>query len=488
MGEHGDQRPADLAGTWAHGPYATPTGPATWVPPLVPRKRPHRGPWLTAAALVVVLLVGGALFLSLRDDPVVLDGRYVIEPEAVLADADEALAGYVEERNGVRSDDSRCWFEGQDAEGDDVRSALLCGPVLFVDGDSERSWLRFPLNASPQGGDVRLTVAALPTDPAPERLAEPDLLRRPDGGSPPDDSAGLEVPAPVRAEPGWAAVGPFTGVEYTAPEGPSRLSGPAAAFTVTGLASPDRIGAGDDARRPAEGERFVAVTYTITGGEGLSSTPPTASYQVAGAAPVAVEPALVAPGTTVEAVVSVPEDAASADLVVLDGGLEQRLSLLTGAPADGNVQVLARANRRADVNVAQQLVATVSAPDRVPAQFPFTVSVTSASLRWFAGPGNAKTPSDPSRALLVLDMGMALPDTPPSAVPLDYLYLTLPDGAVLRPIDLNDDPAFVLPAFDVPADLTTGVLGFQGAAVFPDGAIADFGTGRLDVAVTVLPG
>jgi len=59
---------------------------------------------------------------------------------------------------------------------------------------------------------------------------------------------------------------------------------------------------------------------------------------------------------------------------------------------------------------------------------------------------------------------------------------------VLRPIDLNDDPAFVLPAFDVPADLTTGVLGFQGAAVFPDGAIADFGTGRLDVAVTVLPG
>ena len=240
MGEHDDRRP-DLSGSWSHGPYAVPTGPATWVPPLVARKkRPRRGPVLTAVALAVVLLVGAGLFLFLRDDAFVLDGRYVTEPQAVLDDADRALAGYVEQRHGVRADDSRCWFEATAADGDDVRDSLLCGPVLFVDGYPGRSWLRFPLDATPDGGDVRLAVADLPVDPAPEALADPALLRRPDGGSPATAAGGLEVPPPPRAEPGYSAVGPFAGVTYTAPSVPSRLSGPAAAFTVTGLASPDR--------------------------------------------------------------------------------------------------------------------------------------------------------------------------------------------------------------------------------------------------------
>ena len=487
MGEQDDQRPADLGATWGHGPYAVPTGPATWVPPLVPRKRRPRGPLLTAAALVVVLLVGAALFLFLREDAVVLDGRYVTDPEAVLADADQALAGYVEERQGVAADDSRCWFQRTDGDGDDVEDWLMCGPVLFVDGDTERSWLRFPLAASLDGGDVRLTVADLPADPDPEELTDPGLLRRPDGGTPPSGSGGLEVPEPPRAEPGYTATGPFPGVEFTPPEGPSRLSGPAAAVTVSGLASPDRIGSGDDARRPAEGERFIAVAYTIAGGEGTSSAPPTLTYQVADAAPIALSPALVAPGTTVEAVLSVPEEATTADLVVVDAGVEQRLSLLTGAPGEGNLQVLGRVNRTVDVNAAQQLVATLSAPDRVSAPFPFTVTIGRAALQWFAGPA-ARTPADPRRALLVLDASLALPDTAPGAVPVEYLSLVLPDGSVVRAVDLNDDPAFVLPAFDVPADFTTGVVTFQGIATFPDGAVADFGPGRLDFPVTLPAG
>jgi hypothetical protein len=108
---------------------------------------------------------------------------------------------------------------------------------------------------------------------------------------------------------------------------------------VTGLAQPERVGIGDDARRAAEGERLLAVRYAIDGGEGISAAPPTVSYQVGGAEPVTVEPALVAPGTTVEAVLSVPADTEMADLVVDDAGVQQRLSLLTGAPGDGNVQV-----------------------------------------------------------------------------------------------------------------------------------------------------
>jgi len=484
MGEQGGQRPPDLAGTWAHGPYAAPTGPATWTPPLVSKRRRPRGPWLVGGALVVVLLVGAGLFLF-RGDPITLGGRYVTEPEAVLADADEVLARYVADRHGAIADDGRCWFELAAADGHEVRDALACGPVLFVDGDAARSWLHFPLTAEADGGDVRLTVAALPADPDPDRLADPGRLLRPDGGSPPEGADVLEVPAPPQADPGWSATGPFPDVSWTAPEGVSRLSGAAAAVTVTGLAQPDRIGAGDDARRAAAGQRLVAVRYTITAGEGTSTTPPTVSYQVSGAEPVPVGPALVAPGSTVEAVVSVPEDAATADLVVVDAGVEQRLSLLTGAPGSGNLQVLARANRTVEVNAAPQLVGTLSAPGRVSAEFPFTVTVARASLQW-AVDGQQQT--DPSRAFLVLDVSLAIPDQAPGALPVEYLSLALPDGTVVPAVDLAGDPGLVLPAFDVPAGFTTGTLTVAGVATFPDGAVADFGAGRLDVPLAIPAG
>ena len=223
MGEQGEQRPPDLTSAWAHGPYATPTGPATFTPPLVPQRKRLRGPWLVGAALVVVLLVGAGLFLF-RGDPLTLGGRYVTEPARVLADADAVLGDYVERRHGVAADDSRCWFELTDADGHEVRDALLCGPVLFVDGDADHTWLHFPLTPRADGGDVRLSVADLPADPEPERLADRERLMRPGGGDPPSGSSGLAVPAPPRAEPGWTAAGPFPELAWTAPEGSSAKS------------------------------------------------------------------------------------------------------------------------------------------------------------------------------------------------------------------------------------------------------------------------
>jgi hypothetical protein len=487
VGEQGAPGPPDRTSSWTHGPHPAPTGPATWVPPLVQRKRRLRGPYLVGGALVVVLLIGAGLFLF-RGDPLTLGGRYVTEPEAVLADADEVLAAYVEDRHGVAAEDSGCWFELTDADGDEVRDSLACGPVLFVDGDADRSWLSFPVTTEADGGDVRLTVATLPTDPEPQQRPDPDLLRRPGGGSPPEGAGGLEVPPPPRAEAGWSATGPFPDVSYAEPATPSRLSGPAAAVTITGLAEPERVGTGDDARRPADGERFLAVRYAIDQGEGLSTTPPALSYQVSGVDPVPVAPALLGPGNVVEAVISVPEDAETADLVVEDAGVLQRLSLLTGAPDPGNLQVLARTNRRVDLNAAQQLTGTLGAPGRVSAPFPFTITVNRGTLQWFAGADGAERPADPARALLVLDAGMALPDTPASGVPVKYLSLTLPDGTVVRAIDLSDDPVLVLPAFDVPAGFTDGVIGFAGIATFPDAAVVDFGPGRLDFPISIAAG
>jgi hypothetical protein len=487
VGEQDERPPPDLTSTWADGPQPTPTGPATWVPPLVQRKRRLRGPYLVGGALVGVLLIGAGLFLF-RGDPLTLGGRYVIEPEAVLAEADQVLASYVQDRHGVIADDGGCWFELAGADGHEVRDAAVCGPVLFVDGDPDRTWLHFPMTETADGGDVRLTVAGLPVNPEPDRLADPGLLRRPGGGDPPEGAGGLQVPPPPRPDAGWSATGPFPDVTYTEPQAPSRLSGPAAAVTMTGLAEPARVGTGDDARRPAEGERFVAVRYAIDRGEGRSTTPPAVSYQVSGAEPVPVAPALIGPGTVVEAVISVPEDAEAADLVVDDAGFQQRLSLLTGAPGPDNLQVLARVNRRVDLNASQELTGTLSAPGLAPTPFPFTVNMTRGTLQWFAGADGTKQPADPSRAWLVLDVSMSITGSPPSAAPVEYLSLTLPDGDVVRAIDLNDDPGFVLAAFDVPAGFTAGVIGFAGIATFPDTAVADFGPGRLDFRIEIPAG
>jgi hypothetical protein len=474
VGGDGEERP---------GPPAS--DPAAAEPPVTGRRRPRPVGTILSAALLVVLLGGAGLFALLREDPFTYGGRYVTDPGAVLAEADRVFTDHVAARQGVQSAQSRCWFQLADAAGSEVRPDLLCGPALFVDGQDDASWLRFPLTGTPAGGDVRLSVAALPADPAPEPLTDRELLRRPDGGEPPRGTGGLTAPAVPQAAPGHTAMGPFPDVTYREPAGPARLSGPAAAVTVTGLAQPDRVGTGDAALRPADGEQFLAVRYVVEQGEGRSPTPPTITYQVGDRQPVPVPPALTGPGTTVEALLSVPTDTAVADLVVTDAGVEQRLSLLTGAPGPDNLQVLARTSREADVDTSRQLPATLSAPGRVSASLPVTIAVRGGRLEWFV---RDERPAGPSRALLLLDVTMALPDSAPGAVPPGLLSLRLPDGTTLRAQDLDDSPTRVITAFDVPADLTEGTVVVAGSATFPDGATVDLGDGRATVPVTVPAG
>jgi hypothetical protein len=290
----------------------------------------------------------------------------------------------------------------------------------------------------------------------------------------------------VRAEPGLRATGPIPGVEFDAPAGPARLSGPAAAVTITGLARPERVGAGDVARRPAEGERFLAVAYRFDTGEGTSPDPPSLSYAVPGADPLPVDPALLVPGATVTELLSVPAAAEGVDLVVLDAGIEQRLSLLTGAPGPGNIGVLGRVNRRAELDATAELDAVAGGPGRPARQLRFTLALRSAQLRYFAGAG--QVPGGPDRAFLVVDATMAPDGRSPVAVPPAMLTLTLPDGSVVPAVDLVDDPAVVQPAFDVPGTFTDGVLSVSGIAGYPNGAFADLGSGRLDAPVAIPPG
>jgi hypothetical protein len=452
------------------------------------RRVRSRAALLVTGGLALALVAGSGLALLLRDAPVTVDGRAVTEPRAVLTAAEDRLADLVRERSGVRGDDTRCWFHLRDEGSSDVRGELLCGPVLFVDGDPARSWLRFPLTVTRGDGAVVLTVAGEPLSRDPGRRPAADLMRRPDGGSPPEGSGGLTPPPPVRAAPGLRVTGPVPGLAFAGPDGPARLSGPSVAVTITGLARPERVGVGDVARRPAEGERFLAVAYRVDAGEGTAPGPAELSVQVDGGALLPVDPALVVPGATVTELLSVPVDGDAVDLVVRDAGVEQRLSLLTGGPGPGNIGVLGRVNRRVELGTGTELTAVAGGPGRRAGPMQFTVAVGAAQLRYFVGAGGATVPSAPDRAFLVVDATMTPAGQPAVAVPPALLTLSLPDGTVVPAVDLADDPTVVQLAFDVPGTFTGGVLGLGGIAGYPDGSFADLGATRLDVPVAVPAG
>ncbi|KQS73712.1 hypothetical protein [Modestobacter sp. Leaf380] len=492
LGQPGQPSQPGQPGQWGGPSSPPPAGawspssgqPAPWA--AQPAKRSRKKPLLIGgAALLVLLLVAGGAFFFLRGGDFTYAGRDVVEPETVLTDAESAVDAYVDSRGGASSDDTSCWFRHRNADTTDIEDDLVCGPVLFVDGDPAEAYLLLPVTPSGGDGDVTLTVATEPTDPAPQALPDADLLSRPDGTAPPSE-VDLEPPAPPAAEPGYEATGPFEDVELTAPEGVATLSGPAARVTVTGLGQADRVGAGDDALRPADGEVFRVFSYTIDTGEGLSNDPPALSYSVDGVE-TPVDTSLVVPGATVEGLVSAPEDADVA-LVVVDGEATQSLSLLDGSPGDQNLVVTTRANRDADPVPAQQVPGVISAPGRVTTPFTFTVTVQSAELTWFSGTNVTVRPSAPDRAFLLIDTDLVADGLSAGEGPAEYWRLTLPDGTVVASQDVVADPSLIATAFDVPADFTTGTLTFGGVFTYPDTATVDFGAATLSFPVSIPAG
>lgn len=467
---------------WSAPPQG-PGGPAPWA--TQPKKSSRKPLLIGGAAVLVLLLVAGGLFFFLRGGDFTYAGRDVVEPEKVLTDAESRIDSYVESRNGASNDDTSCWFRYRNADTTDIQDDLVCGPVLFVDGDPDAAYLLLPVTPSGGSGDATLTVADEPTDPEPQALPDADLLSRPDGGSPPSD-VDLEVPQPPAAEPGYQADGPFDDVDLTAPEGVATLSGPAAAVTVTGVGEAERVGTGDDALRPADGEVFRVFRYSIDTGEGLANTPPTLSYSVDGEE-TPVDSSLVVPGASVEGLLSAPEDA-DVQLVVVDGEVTQTLSLVDGSPGPDNLVVTTRENRDADPIPAQQIPGVISAPGRVTTPFTFTVTVQSATLGWFAGTNVSARPSAPDRAFLVLDTDLVADGLSAGESPAEYWQLTLPDGTVVPSQDIVEDPALIATAFDVPADFTSGTLTFGGVFTYPDTATVDFSGTTLSFPVTVPAG
>jgi hypothetical protein len=459
-----------------------------WSPPQGPAQQPWAGAqsgppqggpqgknkkklYAIIAAVVALALVGGGLFFFLSGDDVTYQGRDIVEPEKVLTDAESRLAAIVEERNGASNDETACYFVVKNAETTDIEDRLVCGPVLFVDGDESQPYLTFPLEASAGEGDATLTVAEEPESPEPAELANPDLLRRPDGASPPEGSAGLAAPEPPRAEEGIFTVIPSEGVQLEATPDNARIGSPTMSLDVSAIGEPDRYGRGDEARRPAEGEKFVA--FEIASGPGEAG--PIAEFgiavQVGEDDPIPLPEGGLGEEPGVFAI-SVPEDTNDLTLVVTEGALVQKLSLTTGEPDPGNIAVWQRVNRSQVLAFSQPLTVRASKPGFVTEDFPCTLVADQVSLVYFAGPGNTKVPSAPTSAFLDLTTVLNCEGQPGQFNPV-FWTLRLPDGTVLPAGDLNDDPTLIAIAFEVPADFTEGTLGFGGVGPAPDGVTFD---------------
>jgi hypothetical protein len=189
-------------------------------------------------------------------------------------------------------------------------------------------------------------------------------------------------------------------------------------------------------------------------------------------------------------VVSVPEDAESADLVVTDAEVTQRLSLLDGTPGDGNLRVLARTNRFQAVGAAHRVAAT-GRDAGGSASITGTITVEDVSLQWFLADDPSKRASRPDAALLVLHVTYAWSGVEPAHAGLtpQAFTLALPDGRVVEATNLAADPdSEAIVALEVPASFTTGTLHIGGVDRQPSGLAIDFGANVYDTEISIPAG
>lgn len=438
-----------------------------------PSKKSNRKLFAIIAAILALVLVGGGLFFFLSGEDITYEGRDIVEPEKVLGDAESRLDGIVEARNGALNDQTSCYFVVKNADTTDIEDRLVCGPVLFVDGDQGQSYLTFPLEGSAGDGDARLAVAAEPDSPEPAALASPDLLRRPDGNTPPEGSGGLAVPEPPRAEAGTFTVIPSEGTDLESTPATARIGSPTMSIDLTAIGEPERYGQGDEARRPAEGEKFVAFEITSGAGEVGPIGEFSVAVQIDEDDPTQLPDDADLSGGPVTLAISVPEDTEDVHLVVADGTIVQRLSLTTGEPDPDNIAVWQRTTRSQSLTFSQSFSVRQSQPGFVTEDFPCTLIVDGVFLTYFAGPNADRAPSAPSQAFLDLSGVLDISGQQGQVAPV-FWSLTLPDGTVLPAFDLNDDPDLIDIFFEVPANFTEGSVNFGGVNTNESGLTFDF--------------
>jgi hypothetical protein len=350
------------AGVFGYGPGEPPAYPGGsppgypaggWQPVAPPPAKKRRTPLIVGlvALLVVALGVGGFVLLNGNNKPTfTYNGKSISNADTVLQESEKQVNDQVSTRHGAKTGDTRCYFAvpktpASGAKKTDISPQLLCGPVLFVDGDAKQAYLAYDVNqTSSENGKVVLAVSDAPQSPNPTSLPQSVNLRRPDGASPPSGSGGLKPPPPPAAEQDALVVAEVDQSKLTKAPASAVMVGDTYGVRLTATGAVDRYGNGDGARVAASGSELLAFTFTIVSGVTSETAQ---SHQLT--IQVGSSPARPLPGRTPAVVVSTPTGQ-PVKLIMVDKGVRQELSLPAGKPGPENILINVRQHRSATVS------------------------------------------------------------------------------------------------------------------------------------------
>lgn len=441
-----------------------------------PSRRRNRVPLIVGLVAVVAagLSVGSYFLFRGSSSPTFTFGGKAIEsPDTPLQQAAADMRSLVASRHGAQSKDTRCYYaqRAEPTEGtpkSDIDDSIWCGPVLFVDGDPGKQYLRFPFNSqSAGGGNVTLTPSGQPVSDDPEALPSEFTLTRPDNAAPPSGAAGLTVPAPPPAADN-TLIATDVGTQTVPAAPPGAVIGSInGGVTVTKLGTVTRYGTGDAARSAPSGSKLIA--FRLSGATGDEGVPADLSSDAGVSINAGAPRKLPNADSDQFLVVAVPSSARSVDLVLNDGGYKQTLSLLSGKPGVGNIKVLARSHRHSDVrksgSVRFTFSETVGFPDGSSGSSQTGTYTVDGAMLAFSLPSKHVKASSPSKALLYVEIGYTVPQSPGHnfGFPPETMTFTAAGGAPIKARNVATSADTVYDIFEVPANLTSGTLHISGS-------------------------
>ena len=437
--------------------------------------------WAVLVALAALATIG-IRYLNRPDQAllVTFDGSTVDNVAEVIDGTDAAFVRYIADHHGARSRHARCYFDRVGGRvGTDVAPDLFCGPALFYRGAAPAMFLRYALSppSGPVHGHVRLHVTSDPASTRLERLPAAAHLERPDGRALPSGADGVIAPPPPPA-PLDAFVRVKSSDLPRLPVAPDTAIIGSRDIQVVLKASGviPYYGHGAGARSAPRGEKLQAFQLQMTQGDVILDSiehGPEIGLAVNGG-PVRPVPFSIdlfdiqysASETNRYLVAAVSADARSVDLVVTDAGVTQRLSVLDGTAAAGNIVILARSPKYlyGHESSAMTAFASVNANGaRSTARLGMQISAPRLGYYSPYGPQHA---SQPDRALLNVTIDYVSPQLPcPGSScgrAFDARNLTLlPSGG--QPVRAYDIGGSGYAVFDVPASFRTGTVTVAGS-------------------------
>jgi hypothetical protein len=417
--------------------------------------------------LVVLVLAGGVLglrALTHRQPPVRITayGQPVADPQGVLAEAQRHFVSYATGRHGTLGSDARCWFQ-RPADSSDVAGTLLCGPVLFYDGDPQAPYLQFALIAHGTASPVHLEALDHPTAADPAAAASGTTLVRPGVTAHPVRTADITAPTPPPAARNVLAMTDAVHPADLLQAPPTAVIGSdTITLTLKSYGPVDAVGTGAAERSAPAWLQLFAFELAFTGGE--NGFAPLSKLDLGVAIGAAPPRPLHLPATGVDKggqlfVVATPPTELLF-LVFTEDGVTQRLSLRDATPDPGNIEFL-QPGHSVDIDpfgISVPAVLTLSGHH--PKATHVFVSLDSV-VRQFFLPGSGAHPprNDHIFLFLSIEYRMAeLPGTFGFATP-DIVTLTPRGGTPIKGRIVNGSAT---PLFDVPVDMTDATVTLAG--------------------------